>query len=121
MSDVASSAWIAPGAHVGGAVRLGDDVSVWYGAAVRAEMAEIVIGARSNVQDNAVIHVDEGFGVQLGEGTDIALAWNSEPFEAFRAHLRRSCPSCAQRASCMGGCPLMPQIVLCDRAARTRG
>ena len=61
------------------------------------------------------------YGVQLGEGTDIALAWNSEPFEAFRAHLRRSCPSCAQRASCMGGCPLMPQIVLCDRAARTRG
>ena len=71
MSDVASSAWIAPGAHVGGAVRLGDDVSVWYGAAVRAEMAEIVIGARSNVQDNAVIHVDEGFGVQLGEDVTI--------------------------------------------------
>jgi radical SAM protein with 4Fe4S-binding SPASM domain len=49
---------------------------------------------------------------------DIARAWNSEPFEAFRAHLHGACPACAQREACMGGCPLMPEIVLCDRLER---
>ncbi len=58
------------------------------------------------------------YGVQLGEDMDIARAWNSEPFEAFRAHLRGACPTCAQRDACMGGCPLMPEVVLCDRLER---
>jgi radical SAM protein with 4Fe4S-binding SPASM domain len=58
------------------------------------------------------------YGVQLGEDMDIARAWNSEPFEAFRAHLHGACPACVQREACMGGCPLMPEIVLCDRLER---
>ncbi len=47
----------------------------------------------------------------------IEEAWNSAAFEQFRAILRGSCPTCAARANCMGGCPLMPEIVLCDRVA----
>ena len=61
------------------------------------------------------------FAVRLGEGMDIATAWNSEPFDAFRSRLRGSCPSCAQRDACMGGCPLMPEIVLCNRVERNEG
>jgi carbonic anhydrase/acetyltransferase-like protein (isoleucine patch superfamily) len=48
--------FIAPTATVIGNVRLGDQVSVWYGAVLRGDSEAITIGARSNVQDNAVIH-----------------------------------------------------------------
>jgi carbonic anhydrase/acetyltransferase-like protein (isoleucine patch superfamily) len=41
-----------------GEVTVGDDVSIWYGAVLRADLNPIVIGARSNIQDNAVLHVD---------------------------------------------------------------
>lgn len=60
-------AWIAPGAHVAGRVVLGEDVSIWYNAVLRADINSIVIGARSNIQDNAVIHLADNFGVVLGE------------------------------------------------------
>ena len=51
-------------------------------------------------------------------GTTIERAWNSEPFERFREHMRRACPDCEKRSLCLGGCPLMPQIVFCDSPER---
>ena len=48
----------------------------------------------------------------------IEEAWNSEPFEVFRNHMRTACPDCDKRALCMGGCPLMPEIVFCDNEKR---
>lgn len=64
---LAKGAWIAPGAHVAGRVTLGEDVSIWYGAVLRADINTISIGARSNIQDNAVLHLADTFGVVLGE------------------------------------------------------
>ncbi len=64
---LAKGAWIAPGAHVAGRVTLGEDVSIWYGAVLRADINTISIGARSNIQDNAVLHLADNFGVFLGE------------------------------------------------------
>ena len=52
-------------------------------------------------------------------GTTIEEAWNSMPFEDFRNRIRRACPDCTVRELCMGGCPLMPQVVLCDSGHRT--
>ena len=49
----------------------------------------------------------------------IEEAWNSEKFENFRKKLRNACPECAKRELCMGGCPLMPEIVFCDSRNRT--
>ena len=49
---------------------------------------------------------------------DITEAWNSEPFEHFREKMRTACPECATRELCMGGCPLMPEIVFCQKAER---
>ena len=54
-------AFIAPGASVVADVRLGVGVSVWYGAVLRGDIAPVVIGDRSNIQDGTVIHVaDDG-------------------------------------------------------------
>jgi carbonic anhydrase/acetyltransferase-like protein (isoleucine patch superfamily) len=50
-------AWIADTASVIGDVVLGDESSVWFGAAVRGDYMPIRIGARSNIQDNAVVHI----------------------------------------------------------------
>ena len=58
------------------------------------------------------------YAVSLRNHT-IAEAWNSEEFEAFRKPLRNRCPDCKERANCMGGCPLMPGIVLCKKETKT--
>ncbi len=50
--------FVAANAVLVGDVELGDDVSVWYGAVLRADLREIRIGARSNIQDLVAIHVD---------------------------------------------------------------
>jgi carbonic anhydrase/acetyltransferase-like protein (isoleucine patch superfamily) len=67
----ASLCWIAPNAFVIGQVSLGEDVSVWFGAVLRGDYAPITIGARSNVQDNAVAHADLGCPLVIGEDTTI--------------------------------------------------
>jgi len=62
-----SSAWVVPGATVIGDVVLEDESSVWYGAVLRGDINRIVIGPRSNIQDNAVVHVDTNYPTTMGE------------------------------------------------------
>ena len=50
----------------------------------------------------------------------IEEAWNSDPFERFRDNMRKACPGCEKRELCLGGCPLMPEIVFCDSNRRVR-
>jgi carbonic anhydrase/acetyltransferase-like protein (isoleucine patch superfamily) len=50
-----------------GNVTLGEESSVWYGAVLRGDMAPIIIGARSNLQDGTIVHVDEGEPCTVGE------------------------------------------------------
>jgi carbonic anhydrase/acetyltransferase-like protein (isoleucine patch superfamily) len=63
--------YVAPGAILIGRVVLEDCATVWFGAIVRADNEPIVIGARSNVQDGAVLHADPGFPLTLGEGVTV--------------------------------------------------
>lgn len=58
---VAASAFLAPTAVVVGHVEIGEEASVWYGAVLRGDHPGNVIGigARANVQDNAVVHVSD--------------------------------------------------------------
>ena len=58
--------FVAPTAVVIGAVTLKHEASVWWGAVLRGDYDAITVGERSNVQDNAVVHMDEGFPVTLG-------------------------------------------------------
>ena len=53
------------------------------------------------------------------KGSTIEKVWNSEPFEAFRNRMRNACPGCDKKELCMGGCPLMPEIVFCNSGERT--
>lgn len=59
--------WAAPTATVIGQVKLGDEVSIWYGAVIRADNAKIQIGHYSNVQENAVLHTDAGIEMHIGD------------------------------------------------------
>lgn len=59
-------AFVADSADVIGRVRLGPDASVWYNSTLRGDVAPIVVGEGSNVQDNSCIHVDDALGCRLG-------------------------------------------------------
>jgi carbonic anhydrase/acetyltransferase-like protein (isoleucine patch superfamily) len=52
--------FIAENATLIGDVTLGDDCSIWYGAVLRGDVHSIRIGARTNIQDNCVLHVTNG-------------------------------------------------------------
>ncbi|HEU4630499.1 MAG TPA: gamma carbonic anhydrase family protein [Gemmatimonadaceae bacterium] len=64
--SIDSTAFIHPLAFVCGDVTLGARVSVWPTAVVRGDSAAIAIGAESNVQDGAVVHVDAGLPCRIG-------------------------------------------------------
>ena len=66
-----NGAYIADTARVVGDVQLGRDVSVWYGAVIRGDLANVSIGAGTNVQENAVIHCDFGKDQVIGGGVTI--------------------------------------------------
>lgn len=59
--------YVAPGASVIGDIRIGLDVSIWFNAVVRADNDTIEIGDGTNIQDGAVLHVDPGHPLKLGE------------------------------------------------------
>ncbi len=65
--DAGRSLFIAWNAQVCGEVMLAEETSVWYSATVRGDLAPITIGRGSNVQDNAVIHVDTDQPTRIGE------------------------------------------------------
>lgn len=68
---VAPDAWVAPTASVIGDATLSEGSSVWFGCTVRADTERVVIGARSNVQDGAVLHADPGYPLMLGEDVTV--------------------------------------------------
>ena len=60
--------YLAEGAIVKGDVTIGEDSGIWYHATVRGDTEKITIGSRTNIQDNAVLHVGAGHfnGIMLG-------------------------------------------------------
>jgi len=76
-SKIHPTAFIAPTAVVLGDVTLGPRASVWYQAVLRGDMAPIVIGEATNLQDATIVHVDEGkpalIGARVGVGHRVIL------------------------------------------------
>ena len=64
-------AWIAPTAVLVGRILVGAEVGIWFGVVARGDNEPISIGARSNVQENAVLHTDMGFPLVIGAGCTI--------------------------------------------------
>ncbi|WP_336659386.1 gamma carbonic anhydrase family protein [Leucobacter sp. USHLN153] len=69
--EIDASAWIAPGAVVVGNVRIGADTSIWYNAVVRGDSDAVRIGARSNIQDGAVVHTQRGDAAVIGDDVSV--------------------------------------------------
>ena len=63
--------WIAPSASVIGAVSLGTDVGIWFGAVLRGDNEPIAIGARANIQESCTLHTDMGYPLEVGEDCTI--------------------------------------------------
>ncbi len=68
---IAGSAFIAPTAVLIGDVEVGPESSIWFGAVLRADNGPIRVGARTSVQDNAVVHVSERGGTFIGDDVTV--------------------------------------------------
>lgn len=66
--DIADNAYVAPSAQIIGNVKMADHSSVWFGAVIRGDNDLIEIGARTNIQDNSVLHTDPGIPLVIGDG-----------------------------------------------------
>lgn len=69
--ELAAGAWVADSAQVIGAVDMGPDASVWFGAVVRGDTETIRIGASSNIQDLSVLHADIGMPLTIGANVTV--------------------------------------------------
>ena len=68
---IAPDAWVAPSADLVGDVRLAERASVWFGAVIRADNTPILIGARTNIQDGAMLHSDPGAPCTIGDDVTV--------------------------------------------------
>lgn len=64
---IAQDVFIAPGAVIIGDVTIHEGASIWYNTVVRGDVAPIVIGRRSNIQDNCTLHVDADAPLTIGD------------------------------------------------------
>lgn len=73
---IAADAFIAPTAAIIGDVVIGSETGIWFHCLVRGDMNSIRIGARTNIQDGTVIHVDSGeFSTYIGD--DVTVGHNA--------------------------------------------
>ena len=72
--QVPDDAFVAPTATLIGAVELGAEASVWFGAVLRGDFDRIVVGAGSCIQDNAVVHTAEGLPTVIGANVTVGHA-----------------------------------------------
>lgn len=69
--NIHPTAWIAPTAVIIGDVEIGPDASVFYGCVLRGDVNAIRVGARTNIQDNSVLHVDRDAPCVLGDDVTV--------------------------------------------------
>jgi len=69
--SLASDVWVAPNASVIGDVHMAAASSIWFGVVARCDNEPIMIGERSNIQDNSVLHSDPGHPLKIGKGVTV--------------------------------------------------
>jgi len=68
---ISEKAYITKTAVIEGDVTVEENVSIWYGAVLRGDLAPIYVGEGSNVQENCTLHVDRNCPVKIGKGVTI--------------------------------------------------
>jgi gamma-carbonic anhydrase len=74
--QIAADAFIAPTAAVIGNVVIGSETGIWFHCLIRGDMGSIHIGARTNIQDGTVVHIDSG-GLDTVIGDDVTVGHNA--------------------------------------------
>lgn len=69
--QLGKGAWVADSAQVIGAVDLGENASVWFGAVIRGDNETIRIGRNANIQDGSLLHSDAGVPLTLGDNVSV--------------------------------------------------
>ncbi|WP_419769845.1 MAG: gamma carbonic anhydrase family protein [Candidatus Marinarcus sp.] len=69
--QIAPTAWIAPSADLIGNIQIAEESSVWFGCVLRADVNQIIIGKRSNIQDLSMIHTDLDIPAIIGDDVTI--------------------------------------------------
>jgi len=69
--EVHPSAYITPGAHVIGKVKLEANSSIWFNTVIRGDCDLIHVGENANVQDGSVLHTDFNVPLIIGKGVTI--------------------------------------------------
>lgn len=64
---IAADVFIAPGAIIVGNVTIHSGASIWYNTVIRGDIGPIVIGSRTNIQDNCTLHLDADAPLIIGE------------------------------------------------------
>jgi carbonic anhydrase/acetyltransferase-like protein (isoleucine patch superfamily) len=65
------TSFVGEGVKIIGEVSILENVSIWYNAVIRADLAPIIIGEGSNIQDNSTVHVETGKPVILGKNVTV--------------------------------------------------
>ena len=69
--DIAPSVKIFPGAIVAGEVTIKDNVSIWFNAVIRGDMAPVAIGRNTNIQDGVVVHTNTDLPTSIGDNVTV--------------------------------------------------
>jgi carbonic anhydrase/acetyltransferase-like protein (isoleucine patch superfamily) len=69
--EIHPSVYIAQGAMIIGDVTIGEESSVWFNAVLRGDLDQIRIGARTNIQDGTIVHLDKGFPCIIGDDVTV--------------------------------------------------
>ncbi len=68
---VSATSFVAPSANVIGKVTIAENASVWFNVVIRADLDTVTIGENSNIQDGSILHVDEGFPINIANNVTV--------------------------------------------------
>lgn len=69
--NIADDVFLAPGSQIIGNITIGKGCSIWHNATLRADIGTIIIGEYTNIQDNAVVHIEYDYPTIIGNGVTI--------------------------------------------------
>jgi len=69
--NISETSFIAPTATIIGNADIADNTSIWFNVVIRADMDKVTIGENSNIQDGSILHVDEGFPINIASNVTV--------------------------------------------------